>query len=75
MNKLLLTLLFAIGISAVTQPAMAHRAADDLLAMFVVAVVLMTQLVMFVAVVTSIPLDTNKLSNLSLNQAVLTVLN
>ena len=75
MNKLLLTLLFAIGISAVTQTAMAHRAADDLLAMFVVAMVLTTQLVIFVAVVTSILLETNKLSNLSLNQAVVTPLN
>lgn len=75
MNKLLLTLLFAIGISAVTPPAMAHRAANDLLSMFVMAVVRMTQLVMFVAVLTSILLDTNKLSNLSLNQAVVAVLN
>ena len=29
MNKLLLTLLFAVGISAVTQPAMARQGADD----------------------------------------------
>lgn len=75
MNKLLLTLLFAIGISAVTPPVMAHRAADDLLAMFVVAVVLTTQLLMFVAVLTSILLDTNKLSSISFDQAVVAVLN